>query len=158
MSTPFVGKSVFVCSVSVLLLSLACLTVCCLVLIGDLTAEKSIKEKYLDVVRKLPNEELKNFRKAKYRDIMIEEMKEELNGIVSEDIIKSSCHYMSNAPNNESIRQFGQRKRQKQLGKVKSPIRTRQQTVKPLVKSVHCCVMSIYFQCLYHQMMKNITK
>ena len=93
-------------------------------------AEKSIKEKYLDVVRKLPNEELKNFRKANYRDIMIEEMKEEFNGIVSEDIIKSSCHYMSNALNNESTRQFGQRKRQKELGKVKSPIRTRQQTVK----------------------------
>ena len=93
-------------------------------------AEKSIKEKYLDVVRKLPNEELKNFRKANYRDIMIEEMKEELNGIVSEDIIKSSCHYMSNALNNESIRQFSQRKRQKELGKVKSPIRTRHQTVK----------------------------
>lgn len=66
-------------------------------------AEKSIKEKYLEVVRNLPNEELKNFRKANYRDIMIEEMKEVLNGIVSEDIIKSTCHYMSNALNNESI-------------------------------------------------------
>jgi hypothetical protein len=32
-------------------------------------AEKSIKEKYLDVVRKLPNEELKNFRKTNYTDI-----------------------------------------------------------------------------------------
>ncbi|CAG2206239.1 unnamed protein product [Mytilus edulis] len=64
-------------------------------------AENEIKDKYFNFVRSLSFCDLKKFDKVKYKDIMISELSTEMNGTVSIDILKSQCHCMSNALNNE---------------------------------------------------------
>ncbi|CAG2222583.1 unnamed protein product [Mytilus edulis] len=81
--------------------------------------ESNLKAKYLDIVNELSITDLKAFNKFKYRDLMIKEMKE-LTPDTSDIIIRTSCHYISNALNNESQRLKGERKRN--INKKPSPI------------------------------------
>ncbi|CAG2203189.1 unnamed protein product [Mytilus edulis] len=81
--------------------------------------ESNLKAKYLAIVNELSITDLKAFNKFKYRDLMIKEMKE-LTPDTSDIIIRTSCHYISNALNNESQRLKGERKRN--INKKPSPI------------------------------------
>lgn len=74
-------------------------------------AENEIKDKYLNFVRSLSFCDLKKFDKVKYKDIMISELSTEMNGTVSIDILKSQCHCMSNALNNECQAELGKRRK-----------------------------------------------
>lgn len=62
------------------------------------------------MVQSLSLTELKHFNKHTYTNIMIPQMKKLLPDI-SDTIISSTCHYISNALNNESQKLVGQRKR-----------------------------------------------
>lgn len=50
--------------------------------------ENEIKEKYLEIVRNMPTDELRKFNKFKYRDLMAIDMSEALENTVAEQIIR----------------------------------------------------------------------
>ena len=75
-----------------------------------LTIENSIKSEYMEMIQSLSLTELKSFNKHTYKEMMIPQMKKLLTDI-SDTIISSTCHYISNALNNESQKLVGQRKR-----------------------------------------------
>ena len=62
------------------------------------------------MIQNLSLTELKSFNKHMYKEMMIPQMKKLLPDI-SDTIISSTCHYISNALNNESQKLVGQRKR-----------------------------------------------
>lgn len=66
-----------------------------------LTIENSIKSEYMEMIQSLSLTELKSFNKHTYKEMMIPQMKKLLPDI-SDTIISSTCHYISNALNNES--------------------------------------------------------
>ncbi|CAC5422130.1 unnamed protein product [Mytilus coruscus] len=74
-------------------------------------AENEVKDKYLNFVRSLSFCDLKKFDKVKYKDIMLSELSTEMNGTVSIDILKSQCHCMSNALNNECLAELWKRRK-----------------------------------------------
>lgn len=88
--------------------------------------ENEIKEKYLEIVRNMPTDELRKFNKFKYRDLMAIDMLEALENTVAEQIIKDQCHYMTNALNNESQAELGKRRKNSAQQSNTSPRQTRQ--------------------------------
>ena len=62
--------------------------------------ELAIKGQYMEKLKGIMLTELKAFNKHKYKTIMIKEMKEKLPD-VSDTVIVTQCHYISNALNNE---------------------------------------------------------
>ena len=90
--------------------------------------ENRIKEKYLEIVRNLAIDELAKFNKFKYRDQMYDELRECVDKSIPDETIKTECHYMSNALNNESQNQLGRKRRQENIETDISPRKTRRQT------------------------------
>jgi len=69
-----------------------------------------IKGQYMEKLKSLMLTELKAFNKHTYKTIMIKEMKEKLPD-VSDTVIVTQCHYISNTLNNESKRLVAERRR-----------------------------------------------
>ena len=90
--------------------------------------ENRINEKYLEIVRNLAIDELAKFNKFKYRDQMYDELRECVDKSIPDETIKTECHYMSNALNNESQNQLGRKRRQENIETDISPRKTRRQT------------------------------
>lgn len=90
--------------------------------------ENRIKGKYLEIVRNLAIDELAKFNKIKYRDQMYDELRECVEKSIPDETIKTKCHYMSNALNNESQNQLGRKRRQWNIESDVSPRKTRCQT------------------------------
>ena len=76
--------------------------------------ENRIREKYLQTVCDLELNDLKNFNKHEYKEIMFKEMRKAIDPSVSDDIIKIHCHYVFNALNNECLRELGLRSKNHQ--------------------------------------------
>lgn len=72
--------------------------------------ENNLRERHLKIVKSMSVTELRKFNKHIYKETLILEMKELVGPIVSEGIIKESCHYISNALNNESQSENARRK------------------------------------------------
>ena len=72
--------------------------------------ETRIKEKYMERIQSLMLTELKAFNKHRYKEMMIQEMKEALPTF-SDIVINTQCHYISNALNNECMRLVSERRR-----------------------------------------------
>jgi hypothetical protein len=88
-----------------------------------LTIENSIKSEYMEMIQNLSLTELKSFNKHTYKEMMIPQMKKLLPDI-SDTIISSTCHYISNALNNESHKLVGQCKRNSTRNKTEETVST----------------------------------
>lgn len=75
------------------------------------------------MIQNLSLTELKSFNKHTYKEMMIPQMKKLLPDI-SDTIISSTCHYISNALNNESQKLVGQRKRNSTRNKTEETVST----------------------------------
>jgi hypothetical protein len=88
-----------------------------------LTIVNSIKSEYMEMIQSLSLTELKSFNKHTYKEMMIPQMKKLLPDI-SDTIISSTCHYISNALNNESQNLVGQHKRNSTRNKTEETVST----------------------------------
>ena len=75
------------------------------------------------MIQSLSLTELKSFNKLTYKEMMIPQMKKLLPDI-SDTIISSTCHYISNALNNESHKLVGQCKRNSTRNKTEETVST----------------------------------